>query len=319
VHIEGAAPAATVAALARRNGIDLGVDDPADLYRYRDLADFLRVFDLVCRCLRTTDDVRRVTYEAMAVAAAAGVVYREVMFSPAFVMRHGVSFATLWAGITAGLADAEHDHGIVGRMVLDVHKPAGAAAAAELVDLAAGCDRDVLVGIGGDGGERAVDLPSFRPVFERARALGFRTTMHVGEEGPVGDIRTAVDVLGIDRIDHGVSLVDDADLLATVADRRIPVTVCPTSNVAIGIVPDIAHHPVGRLLEAGVLVSIGSDNAEMFGVDVSDELIAVRDAFGLDTTALEQLCLAGIEASWLDEPDRRALRARCETAVADRR
>ncbi len=143
--------------------------------------------------------------------------------------------------------------------------------------------------------------------------------MHVGEEGPVGDIRTAVDVLGIDRIDHGVSLVDDADLLATVVERRIPVTVCPTSNVAIGIVPDIAHHPVRRLLDAGVLVSIGSDNAEMFGVDVSDELIALRDAFGLDTTALEQLCLAGIDATWLDEPDRRALRARSASALADLR
>ena len=166
-----------------------------------------------------------------------------MMFSPTFVMRHGVPFATLWAGITAGLADAEHDHGIVGRMVLDVHKPAGAAAAAELVELAAGCDRDVLVGIGGDGGERGVDLPSFRTVFERARALGFRTTMHVGEEGPVADIRTAVDVLGIDRIDHGVSLVDDADAAGDVVERRIPVTVCPTSNVAIGIVPDIAAPP----------------------------------------------------------------------------
>ena len=319
VHVEGAAPAATIAELARRNGIDLGVDDPADLYRYRDLADFLRVFDLVCRCLRTADDVHRVTYEAMAIAAAAGVVYREVMFSPTFVMRHGVAFATLWAGITAGLADAEHDHGIVGRMVLDIHKPAGAAAATELVEIAAGCDRGVLVGSGGDGGERAVDLPSFRTVFARARALGFRTTMHVGEEGPVGDIRTAVDVLGVDRIDHGVRRVDDAELLATVVERRIPVTVCPTSNVAIGIVPDIAHHPVGRLLEAGALVSIGSDNAERFGVDVSDELIALRDAFGLDTTALERLCLAGVEATWLDEPDRRALRARCASALAELR
>jgi len=316
VHVEGAAPAATVAELARRNGVDLGVDDPADLYRYRDLADFLRVFDVVCRCLRTADDVRRVTYEAMGIAAAAGVRYREMMFSPTFVMRHGVAFATIWDGLVAGLRDAEHDHGVVGRMILDVHKPDGPGAATELVELARACDRDVLVGIGGDGGERGVDLTAFAPVFERARRLGFHTTMHLGEEGPVSDIRTGIDVLGVERIDHGVSLVDDPALLADVAARRIPVTVCPTSNVAIGIVASIGDHPVRRMLDAGVLVAVSSDNAEMFGVDATDELLALRDGFGLDGDDLAQLCLDGVDAAWVDGTTRRAMRERFTSELA---
>lgn len=309
VHVEGAAPATTVAELAAKHGVDLGVDDASELYRYTDLADFLRVFDLVCRCLRSAADVHRVTYEAMGIAAAAGVRYREMMFSPAFVMRHGTAFDTIWAGLVAGLADAALDHGITGRMILDVHKPAGPAAAAELVELAASCDRDLLVGIGGDGGE-GVELGPFRPVFERARALGFRTTMHLGEEGPAADIRTGIEQLGVERLDHAVSLVDDEALLADVVAARIPVTVCPTSNVAIGIVGSVAAHPVGRLLEAGALVTINSDNAEMFGVDATDELIAVRTAFDLDVAAVEQLCRNGVEAAWLDDDERRAMRAR---------
>jgi adenine deaminase len=316
VHIEGAAPASTVAELARRHRVDLGVDDPADLYHYRDLTDFLRVFDLVCRCLRTADDIHRVTYEAMAIAAAAGVRYREVMCSPSFVMRHGVSFDTIWTGISAGLRDAEADHGIVGRAIVDVHKPAGPRAAAELVDLAAARDRDVLVGVGGDGGEVGFDLAAFGPVFAEARRRGLRTTMHLGEEGPATDIRTGLDVVGVERVDHGVSLVRDPALLARVVADGIPLTVCPTSNVAIGIVESVAAHPVRTLLSSGVHVTINSDNAAMFGVDAADELAVVRDALDLDVTDVEALCLAGVDAAWLDDADRRALRTTFEAQLA---
>jgi adenosine deaminase len=316
VHVEGAVAPATIAELARRNGIDLGVADPAELYRYDDLADFLRVFDLVCASLRTSADLHRVTYEALGIAAAAGVRYREMFFSPTFLMRHGVAFEAIWTGITAGIVDAETDHGIVCRMILDVHKPAGAAAADELVDLAAGCDRDVLIGVGGDAGEVGIDLATFADPFRRARSLGFHTTMHLGEEGPAADIRIGVDVLGIERIDHGVSLIDDAALVAEVAARRIPVTACPTSNLSIGIIDAIDQHPWPRLRDAGVLVTLNSDNAEMFAVDLADELCAARDAFDLGREELESLCLDGIDATWLDAADQASLRASFTAEIA---
>jgi adenosine deaminase len=130
VHVEGAAPPQTIAELARCNRVDLGVDDPADLYSYDGLAGFLRVYDIVCRSMQHTDDVRRVTYEALAIAAAAGVRYREMFFSPTFLLRHGVTFDTIWSGIAAGIEDAATDHAIVCRMILDVDKPSGAGAAA---------------------------------------------------------------------------------------------------------------------------------------------------------------------------------------------
>ena len=308
VHVEGAVAPATIAELATKNGVDLGVDDPAALYRYTGLEDFLRVFDIVCRSLRDEDDVRRVTYEALGIAAAAGVRYREMFFSPTFLMRYGVAFYTIWRGVEAGIRDARTDHGIEGRMIMDVHKPAGPSAAGELLDLAAGCSREVLVGVGGDAGELGIDLASFAPFFARARAQGLHTTMHVGEEGPVADVAVAVDVLGVERIDHGVCLLDDPALTARVAERRIGVTACPTSNVSIGIIGSVADHPIIRMRDAGVLVTVNSDNAEMFGVDVADELGNVRDAFGLTTAEIEDLCLAAVDASWLDESDKRSMR-----------
>lgn len=310
VHVEGAAAPTTIARLARRNGVDLGVADPADLYRYADLSDFLRVFDLVCRSLRTAADLHEVTYEALGIAAAAGVRYREMFFSPTFLLRHGVPFGTIWEGIAAGVRDAEQDHGILCRMILDVHKPAGPAAARELIDLAAGCDRDVLIGIGGDGGELGVDLCAFAEPFAHARALGFRTTMHLGEEGPASDIATGLHELGVERIDHAFSLVQDPSLLAEVAARRVPVTCCPTSNQAIGLVQRIEDHPFGRMREAGVLISVASDNAEMFGVDVTDELVVLGSAFRLGLDDVVAMCDEGIDATWLDDEGKRALRQR---------
>lgn len=308
VHVEGAASPTTVAELARRNGVDLGVDDPAQLYEYADLGDFLRVYDLVCRCLRTADDFRLVTYESLAVAAAAGVRYREMFFSPTFALRHGVAFDAIWDGISAGVGEAEADHGIVCRMILDVDKPSGPGPAEELIDLAASCDRSVMIGVGGDAGERDVDLAALAAPFGKARRLGLRTTMHLGEEGPAADIRLGIDVVGVERIDHGFSLVDDPDLLARVAEERIPVTACPTSNRRIGLIESVADHPLMRLRDAGVLVTLNSDNAAMFAIDVADEYANVRDAFGCSLQELEAFCLAGIDASWADEATKQAYR-----------
>jgi len=316
VHVEGAVVPATIADIARRNGVDLGlppgVDDPAALYRYDGLDDFLRVFDVICRSLQTTDDLHRVTYEALGIAAAAGVRYREMFFSPTFLMRHGVAFSTIWNGIATGIGDARTDHGIDCKMILDVHKPAGPTAAGELVELATSCDRELLIGIGGDGGEHGVDLPALAGPFAEARRRGFHTTIHVGEEGPVDDLRTAVRELGVRRIDHGFPLLDDPDLTSEVIDRRIALTCCPTSNMEIGLIDHIADHPIIALRDAGVLVTVNSDNAEMFGVDVADELCSLRDAFDLDAEAIVDLCLAGLDAAWLDDTERRGWRAEFE-------
>ncbi len=308
VHVEGAAPATTVAELAAANGVDLGVDDPADLYRYRDLADFLRVFDLVCRTLVRADDLARVTYESLVIAAEAGVRRREMFFSPTFLMRKGVAFSTIWDGISAGVAAARTDTGIDCAMICDIDKPSGPGPARELIDLAAGCDRDLLIGVGGDAGEMGVDLAALAEPFAHARARGLHTTMHLGEEGPAADIATGLDVVGVERIDHGFSLLDDSELTARVADIGIACTVCPTSNRSIGLVDSIDEHPVLAMRDAGVLVTLNSDNAAMFGIDLADEYAVVTDAFGCALDELEDFSLAAVDAAWIDEGTRTEMR-----------
>jgi adenosine deaminase len=319
VHVEGAAPPHTIAELARKNGVDLGVEDPADLYRYDDLAAFLRVYDLVCRSLQHSDDIHRVTYEALAIAAAAGVRYREMFFSPTFLLRHGVAFDTIWSGIAAGVEDAATDHAIVCRMILDVDKPSGPGAAVALVEAATRCDRAVLVGIGGDAGERGVDLAALAEPFRLARRLGFRTTMHLGEEGPAADIRAGVEIVGVERVDHGFSLLDDQDLVADVVGSGVAFTVCPTSNRRIGLVDSIAAHPVIRMRDAGVRVTLNSDNAAMFDIDLADEYVNVRDAFGCSLGDLEDFSLTAIDASWADDATKQAMRRDFLAEMADLR
>jgi adenosine deaminase len=319
VHVEGAATAATIAELAVENGIDLGVDDPSELYRYRDLSDFLRVFDLVCRTLSSADNIHRVAYEALRIAAAAGVKYREMFFSPTFLLRHGVPFEEIWTGLSRAALDAEHDFGLRCRMILDIDKPSGAGAAEELIDLAELCDRDLLIGIGGDAGERDVDLAALAGPFAKARGRGWHTTMHLGEEGPVADVRVGVSTLCLERIDHGVCLSDDPSLMAEVIGRGIPLTCCPTSNVRIGVVPSIEAHPIATMRDAGVLVTVNSDNAEMFGVDMADELSSVSGAFGWNLDELEDLCLAGVTASWAPDGDKRLLEMSFQREMDDLR
>ena len=221
-HLEGSARAATVAELARANGVALPVEDPADLFHFTDLEQFLEVYAIVCASLVTADDFRRITYEALEDGARAGVRYREMFFSPGFVLRLGVPIATVWTGIEAGLADAEVDLDLRCRMILDVDKPSGAAHAADMVAFAAAQDRDRLVGVGGDSTERGIDHRAFAPAFAEAARLGLRRTMHAGEDGPAANIRVCLEDLGCERIDHGFRLLDDETLTDRVVTDQVP-------------------------------------------------------------------------------------------------
>lgn len=301
VHVEGAATPSTLASLAKKNDVHLPVQDPADLYVYEGLEDFISVYDIICRCLVAAEDFERVAYESLELAHKAGVRYREMFFSPTFALRRGVSFATLWSGLLAGLDAAQKDFGIQCRFIMDVDKPSGPGPARELIELALKYDRDYLIGIGGDAGEAGIDLSAFVDPFDFARKNGFKTTMHLSEEGPVSDIEVGVRQIGIDRVDHGFNLLDDMDLTQEVAERQIPVTVCPTSNVEIGLLEEMSAHPAPTMRRHGVLVSINSDNAEMFRIDLADEFARVQDAFGYGLDDLEDLSLAAVESSWLDE------------------
>ena len=310
-HVEGASRATTIKALADRHGVALPVSDPADLYDFSSLNQFLGIYDIICACLRTADDFRRITYEALEDGANAGVRYREMFFSPGFVIRLGVPVATVWEGVRAGLLDARHDLDIYARMILDFDKPTGPAHAMEMAAFAGAQDRDLLVGIGADSVERDIDHRSFAAAFAEAGRLGLRRTIHAGEDGPADNIAVAVHELGCERIDHGFRLLDDPDLTAEVIDRQIPLTVCPTSNVVIGnVVADVASHPLARKRELGVLATVNSDDPGMMRFDIADEYVAVAQAFDYSLDDMETISLAGIEASWAPDDEKSALRHR---------
>ena len=289
----------------------LPTDDPAELFEFRDLDSFLAIYGVTCASLVTADDFRRLTYEALEDAVAANVRYREMFFSPGFVMALGVPVDVVWGGIRAGLADAHHDLDVKCRMILDVDKPAGPRPAAELVEFAAKQDRDLLIDVGGDSTERGVDHRAYAPVFKRAAELGLHRTFHAGEDGPADNIAAAFDDLRCERIDHGFRLLDDPDLTACIAEARVPLTVCPISNVVIAnVVDDVADHPFARQREAGVLVTINSDDPGLMGTTICDDYEAVADRFDYDPGTIEDIAVDAIEASWAPPDEQAALRKR---------
>jgi adenosine deaminase len=199
-HVEGAARAATIAELAARNGIRLPVDNPADLFNFTDLNQFLEIYGVICDSLKTPDDYRRITYEALEDGVAAGVRYREMFFSPGFAMKLGVPVDVVWAGVRQGVLDARVDLDINCRIILDFDKPSGPAHALEMARFAGTePDRDLLIGMGADSVERGIDHRAFAPAYEEARRHGLRTTSHAGEDGPAENIRICIDDLGCVR------------------------------------------------------------------------------------------------------------------------
>jgi adenosine deaminase len=315
-HLEGSARAATIAELARSNGVDLPVGDPADLFHFTDLNQFLAVYEVVCRSLVTADDFRRISYEALEDAVAAGVRYREMFFSPGFVLKLGVPIDTVWAGISAGIDEAEADLDIRCRMILDVDKPSGPDHAMAMVEFADAQERDRLIGVGGDSVEQGIDHRMFAPAFQEAARRGLRRTMHAGEDGPASNIQVSIDDLGCERIDHGFRLLDDAELARRVAAERIPVTTCPLSNIVIAnAIPDVAHHPLARQRQLGVLATVNSDDPGMMGSTIADDYQAVFEAFGWDLETMEELTLDGIEASWAPDDEKAALRTRFDAEL----
>ncbi len=321
-HVEGSVRPDTVAELARKAGRPLPVEDVTRLYEYDSLDSFLAVFWLVQEVLTSPDDWARIAYESLVDGSRHGLRYREMFFTPARHLAAGQDLGEIVAGLTDGIAAAEAATGVHCLLVADVDRAYGPAAGLELVDLlgelrsAGRAER--VVGIGADSTELGVDLASFRAAFDAARRHGLRRTCHAGEAVGAGpeNIRIALDVLGAERIDHGVAIVEDPALLARVVDERVPLTVCPTSNVVIANrFRSLAEHPFRRLVDAGVLVTINTDDPAMTGIDLGSEYRSVVEAYGLGLEEAARLAIAGIDSTWLDESDRTALRAEFEAAA----
>ncbi len=309
LHIEGTLEPELAFALAERNGVRLpyaSVEELRAAYRFSNLQDFLDVYYAGASVLLERRDFRDLTWAYLERAHADNVRHAEIFFDPQTHTARGVPFGTVVEGICEALDEARARFGLTSRLILCFLRHLDEAAAFDTLD-AAMPYRDRIAGVGLDSAERGNPPRKFARVFRRAREAGFVPVAHAGEEGPAAYVREALDVLRVTRIDHGNSALDDPELVAELAARQVPLTVCPLSNLRLCVVDDLASHPLRRMLERGLVVTVNSDDPAYFGGYVNDNYVAVAEALGLGASELVRLARNSFEAAWLDAPDRRKL------------
>ncbi len=300
IHLEGAIRPATLRDLALRNGRALPPALSGDTYAFRDSDEFFELNGLVRDCLADAADFHRVAYELCEDLAAQGIRYAEVSFTlGTHAARLGDWDMPLEAAL-AGLADGRSAFGVTCGLVLDNARKRPVELAWQTLRVAERRPGQGIVGFGLAGREDYPALP-FAEVFRAARTVGLHAVPHAGEMRGPESIREALDVLGAERIGHGIGAVQDRALLVELRERAIPLEVCPGSNVALGLVPSLAAHPLPRLLAAGVTAVLCSDVPALFGSPLLGEYEATRHVFGLDDHALADLARGGIRASFADD------------------
>ncbi len=323
-HMEGTMRPGTVADLAVVHGVSLPVDDVTALYDYDDLTGFLNVFWLVQSLLRTPDDWERLAYESMIDGASHGLRYREAFFTPARHLTTGQQLSDILAALDRGLTAAERDSGARCALIFDIDRDFGPAVAAEhvgeLVALRqagrAGAER--VIGMGMDSTEFGIDPLSFSAAYEQAPAGGLRRTAHQGENSGAGAIRDAVDGLQCERIDHGISIFEDPELVRRFVDQQIPLTVCPNANVRInpGVVAEIGDHVFPLMRDIGLLATLNTDDPALVGLDLTQEYELCATAFGYGFDDMVRIALDGVRGSWLDEGEAASLVSEIHAAAA---
>jgi adenine deaminase len=320
-HVEGTVRPSTVLELAHKNGRSLPTDDPTELYRYTSLNSFLAIFWLVQELLADRDDWARVAYESIVEAAAHGLRYREMFFTPARHLAAGQDLAEIVHGLSEGVERAEVETGARCTLICDIDRAYGGGAGVELVERLGDLCRDGraerVVGIGLDSTERGVDPRDFAEAFRLGQSAGLHLTAHAGEDTGPDNIATAIDALGIERIDHGLAILDDPALTRRVAEARTPLTVCPNSNIVIANrYPRLEEHPFRRMRQAGLLATLNTDDPAMTDLDLGKEYRTVARALGMPWTEMEAVALDGVDATWLDPGDKATLRRRFERELA---
>ena len=317
LHIEGTLEPELMFALAARNHVSLpygSVEEVRAAYRFSNLQDFLDIYYAGADALLEMQDFYDLTWAYLERAFAQNVRHVEIFFDPQTHTGRGVAFATVIDGINRALDDAEARLGVTSRLIMCFLRHLDEADALETLD-AAMAYRDRIAGVGLDSSERGNPPGKFREAFRRARAAGFVAVAHAGEEGPAEYVREALDVLEVVRIDHGNNALDDAGLVAELVRRRIPLTVCPLSNVKLRVVDDIRDHPLKRMLNLGLFVTVNSDDPAYFGGYVNENYIAVAEALGLTREELGQLARNSFEASLLHAEVKSALMAEVDAVM----
>lgn len=318
LHIEGTLEPEMLLELGRRNGVDLPCSTAEECraqYRFSDLQHFLDIYYEGVAVLVTEQDFHDLTEAYVRRVVADGARHVEVFFDPQSHVPRGVPFGDVVGGIARALREGEAVHGLSWRLIMCFLRDKPAAEAMEMLELAMP-HRDVIVGVGLDSAEVGHPPAEFAEVFETARAAGFIAVAHAGEEGPPAYITDALDVLGVRRIDHGVAAIRDPALQRRLAEAGIPLTMCPLSNLELQVTPDLSQHPLKRLLDAGLVVTVNSDDPAYFDGYLLDNYVAAQKALGLSHADLARLARNSIVASLLSDERKEELLAEIDLAAA---
>ncbi|MFC0528455.1 adenosine deaminase [Phytohabitans kaempferiae] len=320
VHHVGSASPRIVAELAARHEGNTPVPaDPAAVasyFEFRDFAHFIEIYLSVVDLIREPEDVRILTYEVGRELARQQVRYAELTVTPYSHVSRGIPAEAFCAAIEDARIKAEAELGIVLRWCFDIPGEAGLAAAEETLAIALDHRPEGLVSFGLGGPEVGVPRPQFKPYFDKARAAGLHSVPHAGETTGPETIWDALRELGAERIGHGISAARDERLMAYLAEHRIPLEISPTSNVCTRAVASLEEHPLPVLRDAGVLVTVNSDDPPMFGTTLNDEYAVAARLLGLDEAGLAGLAKDAVAASFLPAVEKARISAEIDAYVA---
>lgn len=319
IHIEGSLEPELMFELAARNNISLpfgSIEEVRKAYNFSDLQSFLNIYYAGAGVLINEQDFYDMTWAYLKKVHAQNVRHTEIFFDPQTHTNRGVPFETVINGVHAALVDAEHELELSSKLIMCFLRHLSAAAAAETLEQALPF-KDLIVAVGLDSSEVGHPPQKFTPVFDQARALGFRTVAHAGEEGPPEYIWQALDLLKVSRIDHGVRCVEDTRLVERLAAEQTPLTVCPLSNVKLRVFDSMEQHNLKELLGLGLCATVNSDDPAYFGGYMTENFLAVQQALGLDRDELQRLVRNSFEAAFLDQAERQRFIQELDSYVAD--
>jgi len=318
LHIEGTIEPETLFRLAARNGVKLPYDSVDALraaYDFSNLQDFLDLYYQGMAVLQKQEDFYDITWAYLEKARAQSVLHAEISFDPQGHTSRGVAFETALEGIWRALEDGREQLGVGSRLIPCFLRDRDAdEAMATLENVLRHRDRIVAVGL--DSAEKGNPPRKFQEVFERARSEGLLTVAHAGEEGPADYVRETLDLLHVARVDHGNHAFDDPALMERLARERVPLTMCPLSNLRLRVIDDLRRHPLRLMLEKGLLVTVNSDDPAYFGGYINENYRAVQQALGLSNDALAELARNSFHAAFLSEEEKRAHARRVDDYLA---
>ncbi|NIY91340.1 adenosine deaminase [Vibrio diazotrophicus] len=306
LHIEGSLEPELMFELAKRNHIDIPFSSPEEVraaYKFSNLQSFLDIYYQGANVLIHEQDFFDLTWAYMLRCKQDNVIHTEIFFDPQTHTDRGIAFETVINGISRALEQAEIELGISSQIIMCFLRHLSESAALETLHQALPF-KDKIVGVGLDSSEQGHPPEKFENVFREARNAGFITVAHAGEEGPALNIRNAIDLLGVQRIDHGVRCVEDAALVEELKQTRMPLTVCPLSNLKLKVFQQMEQHNIVQLLRQGLCVTINSDDPAYFGGYMTDNFNAVADAHPMSYQELVQFTLNAIEASFISDQEK---------------